>query len=117
MIRISVWYHGLDESYLRLVTQLGVDALDFGAGDAFPGVQAQGYPDLDGVLTIKRALRSWGLEINRVTLPDIPLAYMVGETDDERCIEAACRAVAVFGEAGVPIARLRVGGDAFADRG
>lgn len=116
MIRVSVWYHGLDERYLRLVTQLGAEAVDFGAGNAFPGVREQGYPDLDGVLAIKRALQAWGLEINRVTLADIPADFMAGETDDDVCIENACRAVAVFGEAGVPIARLRVGGDAMPHR-
>ncbi len=116
MIRVSVWYHGLDERYLRLVTQLGAEAVDFGAGNAFPGVREQGYPDLDGVLAIKRALQAWGLEINRVTLADIPADFMAGETDDNVCIENACRAIAVFGEAGVPIARLRVGGDAMPHR-
>lgn len=116
MIRVSVWYHGLDERYLRLVTQLSAEAIDFGAGDAFSGVHEQGYPDLNGVLATKRALQAWGLEINRVTLPDIPADFMVGESDDTTCIENACRAVAVFGEAGVPIARLRVGGDAMPHR-
>ncbi len=99
MIRVSVWYHGLDERYLRLVTQLGAEAVDFGAGNAFPGVREQGYPDLDGVLAIKRALQAWGLEVNRGRCPT-SCGFMAGETDDNVCIENACRAIAVFGEAG-----------------
>ncbi len=116
MIRISVWHRDLSESYLRMITQLGADALDFGDGAAFPGVREQGYPDLDGVLKVKRALRAWGLEINRVTLPDISEAFMTGQSDDEAEIDHACRALQVFGEAGVPIARQRLGGDAMPHR-
>ena len=58
MIRISVWHRDLSESYLRQITQLGADCLDFGSGDAFPGVAEQGYPDLDALLKIKRKIRS-----------------------------------------------------------
>ena len=112
MIRVSVWHRDLSDGYLRMVSQLGADCLDFGAGDAFPGVKEQGYADLDGVLDVKRTIGSWGLEINRVTLPDIPEAYMAGDIDDETAIENACRALEVFGEAGIPIARQRFGGDA-----
>ena len=53
MFKISVWHGELSESYLRFVTQLGVDCLDFGQGDFFPGVKEQGYPDLDKLLKIK----------------------------------------------------------------
>ena len=76
MFKISVWHGELSESYLRFVTQLGVDCLDFGQGDFFPGVKEQGYPDLDKLLKIKRKIKSWGLEFNRVTLPDITDEFM-----------------------------------------
>ena len=39
MFKISVWHGDLSESYLRYVTQLGVDCLDCGTGDYFPGVK------------------------------------------------------------------------------
>ena len=70
-MKISVWDGGLSESYLKQVTQLGADCIDFGSGNAFPGVDEQGYPDLDEVLKIKKRIRAWGLDINRVTLPNI----------------------------------------------
>ena len=46
MLKISAWHGDLSESYLRYVTQLGVDCLDFGAGDYFPGVKEQGLSRL-----------------------------------------------------------------------
>ena len=62
MMRISVWDGGLSESYLRQVTQLGVDCIDFGGGDTFPGVKEQGYPDLDElskeIYLLKKRVRS-----------------------------------------------------------
>jgi len=112
MMRVSVWHRDLSDSYLRMITQLGAQAIDFGQGDAFPGVTEQGYPDLDGVLAIKRKLQAWGLEINRVTLPDITERFMSWSANGERELENACTALRVFGEAGIPMARQRFGGDA-----
>ena len=71
MMKISVWDGGLTDSYLKQVVQLGIDCIDFGAAEAFPGVKEQGFPDLDELLKIKKHIRSWGLDINRVTLPNI----------------------------------------------
>ncbi len=113
MIRVSVWCGDLSDAYLRLVTQLGVDCLDFGAGDGLPGVKEQGYPDLDALLALKKRLRSWGLEINRVTLPDLTEEYMLGRDGAERELENSCQAMRVFGAAGVPMARQRFAGDVF----
>lgn len=116
MIRISTWPRGLSDSYLRYVTQLGVDAIDFGDATAFPGVEETGIPDLDGVLVIKRQLSSWGLAINRVTLPNISEDFMNGTDGLDHELDAVCAALRVFGEAGVPIARQRFGGDAMPHR-
>ncbi|MBN1247384.1 MAG: mannonate dehydratase [Anaerolineae bacterium] len=116
MIRISTWPGDLSDSYLRHVTQLGVDCIDFGAAEAFPGVAETGVPSLDGALAIRKALSAWGLEINRVTLPNISEAFMNGEPDLDHELEAACTALRVFGDAGVPIARQRFGGDAMPHR-
>jgi mannonate dehydratase len=111
MIRISVWSRDLSDSYLKQITQLGADCVDFTSGDAFPGVKEQGYPDLDEVLKIQRKVRSWGLDINRVTLPDITAAFMEDAPGADRELENTCRALQVFGEAGIPIARQRFAGD------
>lgn len=116
MIRVSVWHRDLSDGYLRMVSQLGADCIDFGAGDAFPGVSEQGYPDLDGVLAMKKTFAAWGLEINRVTLPDLTEDFMDGVEGCEAELEHACTALRVFGEAGVPIARQRFGGDAMPHR-
>ena len=105
MFKISMWHGDMSESYLRYVTQLGVDCLDFGGGDYFPGVKEQGYPDLDELLKIKKKIHSWGLEINRVTLPDITDKFMLDQEGGERDLENSANALKVFAEAGVPIAR------------
>jgi mannonate dehydratase len=113
MMRISVWDGGLDEGYLRQVTQLGADCIDFGRGDAFPGTKEQGYPDLDSLLQIRARIRSWGLDINRVTLPDITERFMENLPGCERELENTCAALQVYGQAGIPVARQRFAGDTF----
>ena len=113
MFKISVWHGDLSESYLRYVTQLGVDCLDFGSGNYFPGVKEQGYPDLDELLKIKKKVRSWGLDINRVTLPDMTEKFMLGQEGGEQELENAVNGLKVFAEAGLPIARQRFHGDTF----
>ena len=107
MIRISVWNHDLSDSYMRQVTQLGADCIDFGSGDAFPGTREQGYPDLDQVREIKKRIRTWGLDINRVTLPNISEKFIESLPDGEQELENACRALEVFGQAKIPVARQR----------
>jgi len=113
MFRVSVWNGDLSDSYLRFVTQLGVDCIDFGGGDYFPGVKEQGYPDLDELLKIDKRLRSWGLGINRVTLPDLTEKYMKSQEGGEEELDNSCTALRVFGQAGVSIARQRFAGDVF----
>lgn len=116
MMRISVWFHDLSDDYLKTVTQLGADCIDFGDGSWFPGVKEQGYPDLDNLLKIKKKIHAWGLEINRVTLPNITERFMKDMDGGEKELEHACQALRVFGEAGVPMARQRFWGDVFNER-
>ena len=113
MIKLSVWHGDLSDSYLKQVTQLGANCIDFGGGDYFPGVKEQGYPDLDGVLKIRKKIRSWGLDINRVTLPDITGTFMESRDGAGKELENTCKALRVFAEADVPIARQRFAGDTY----
>ncbi|WP_290588417.1 mannonate dehydratase [Alicyclobacillus sp.] len=110
-ISITSYRTDLSDKDLRQLSQLGVDCIDFGDGSAFPGVQEEGYPDLDALLRLKRRIRSYGMDINRVTLPDLSAAYMRNEPDAERELENAVMALKVFGEAGIPIARQRFAAD------
>ena len=98
MFKISVWHGDLSDNYLKLATQLGADCIDFGDGSYFPGVKEQGYPDLDEVLKIRQRFRSWGMDINRVTLPNITEKCMRDEEGGEAEIDNACKALQVFGE-------------------
>ena len=93
MMKISVWDGGLSDSYLKQVTQLGADYIDFGRCESFPGVKEEGYPDLDELLKIRKRIRSWGLDINRVTLPNISDRFMKGHQGGDLII-------AVFGQPG-----------------
>ena len=114
MMRIAVGHPtDLSDSYLRFVTQLGVDCIDFGDGSWMPGVKEQGYPDLDKVLQLRRRLQSWGLDFNRATLPDITEDFILDRDGGEVELDNTTNAMRVFAEAGVPIARQRLQGDTF----
>lgn len=117
MMRIAVTTMSMDmpDEFLKQLVQLGVDCVDYGNGSCFPGVKEQGYPDLDQLLRHKRRIRSFGLDINRVTLPNITEAYMSGNLGSEKELENAVNAMKVFGEAGIPIVRQRFAGDTFDD--
>jgi mannonate dehydratase len=111
MMRIAVWGRDLSERYLKQIAQLGADCVDLVRGEDLPGVGEQGYPDLDGVLQIVKRVHAWGLEINRATLPTLGERFMRGLPGAERELEHAQAALRVLGEAGIPLARQRFGGD------
>ena len=109
-MRIAVWHGDLSDAYLKTVVQLGADCIDFNPGDYFLGVKERGCPDLDVVLKIKRRIRSWGLEINRVTLPDITESFMKNKKGGMEELENTAKALKTYGEAGIPLARQRFAG-------
>ncbi|MDF2721852.1 MAG: hypothetical protein K0Q59_1527 [Paenibacillus sp.] len=115
MMKVSVTSTTCDllDSDLKQMSQLGVDCIDFGVGSSFPGVREQGYPDLDQLLALKRRVRSYGMDINRVTLPDLSKTFMAGEAGAEIELENGCNAIRVFAEAGIKLVRQRFAGDVF----
>ncbi len=113
MMRISASVGDLSDSHLRRITQLGVDAVDFGDVGSLPGVRDRGYPDLDALIEIKKRVRSWGLDVNRVTLPDVTEGFLRGEAGAERELENAARSLKVFGDAGMTLASQRFEGSNF----
>ena len=113
MIRISASAGDLSDSHLRRITQLGVDAVDFGDARDLPGVRERGYPDLDALIEIKKRVRSWGLDVNRVTLPDVTEGFLRGEAGTERELENAVQSLKVFGDAGMTLASQRFEGSNF----
>lgn len=115
MMLISAFTHNaeLTDTFLRQRAALGVDAIDFNHAHEMPGVAEHGYPDLEGVKALRRRLRSFGLDINRATLPSLTRIYvddLVGAEDE---LENVGKALRVLGEARVPIGRLCVEGEAF----
>ena len=113
MIRISASAGNLSDSHLRRITQLGVDAVDLGEARDLPGVRERGYPDLDALIEIKKRVRSWGLDVNRVTLPDVTEGFLRGEAGTERELENAVQSLKVFGDAGFTLASQRFEGSNF----
>lgn len=112
-LSIAVGSCDLSDSDLKQLSQLGVDCIDLKEGASIPGVKEQGYPDLDRLLQLKRRIRSHGMEINRVTLPDLSMDFMSGKPGAEVELEHAIQAMKVFGEAGITLARQRLAGDVF----
>lgn len=112
-VSITVNYFDLSDQDLKQLSQLGVDCIDLGNGSSFPGVKEQGYPDLDQLLKQIRRIRSWGLDINRVTLPNITHEFMNDQQGQEHQIENAVKSVEVFAEAGIKLVRQRFAGDVF----
>ena len=115
MLRVSIFLHnaGLTDEWLRQKVALSADAIDFGRDTDMPGVAEQGYPRLDGVRALRKRVRSFGIDINRVTLPTLTRTYIDERVGAEEELENAARALEVYGQARIPIARQRVEGDVF----
>ncbi len=112
-VSVTVNTTELSDLDLQQMSQLGIDRVDFGNGNGFKGVEEQGYPDLDELLKLQKRIRSWGMDINRVTLPNITSAYMNNEENSEIQLQNSISAVKVFGEANIKIVRQRFEGDVF----
>ena len=110
MIRIAAWCRRWDDSFLRAVTQLGVDSLDH---VPVPHVPGEGYPDLDGLLEVRKRVRSWGMDWNRLSLPVLSEEFMRGEDGFEAELEPVVKTMQVYAEAGVPIIRAAFANDRF----
>lgn len=113
MIRVSVGAGDLSDGYLRRITQLGVDCVDFGDARAMPGVEEKGYPDVKQLVKINKKVRAWGLDVNRVTLPDITEGFFRDETTADSELDKAARSLSVFGDAGFKLASQRFEGSNF----
>ena len=115
MLRVSIFKHQseLTDQWLRQKVALGADAIDFGGDTDMPGVADQGYPNLDEVRALRKRVRSFGIDINRVTLPTLTQTYIDERVGAEDELENAAKALEVYGQARLPIARQRVIGDVF----
>jgi mannonate dehydratase len=114
-VKVAIFKHNaeLTDTYLRQMAALGADAIDFGGDSDMPGVAQTGIPDLEGVRALRKRLRSFGLEINRVTLPNLSERFMGDQPGSEEELARAAQALQVYAEAGVPLARQRFAGDVF----
>ena len=115
MLRVSIFKHQSDltDQWLRQKVALGADAIDFGGDTDMPGVADQGYPNLDEVRALRKRVRSFGIDINRVTLPTLTQTYIDERAGADDELDNAAKALEVYGKARIPIARQRVIGDVF----
>ncbi|MEM2168093.1 MAG: hypothetical protein QXR74_07010, partial [Candidatus Bathyarchaeia archaeon] len=105
MMKVSVTAPAnITEDYLRWLSAIGVDYIDLGPFEALPGAREQGYPDLNKLIKMRRSIRAFGLDINRVTLPSVG-KFILGEPGGEKEVENAEKTLKILGEARIPIAR------------
>ena len=102
MIRVAGWCHDLSDSNLRRLAQLGVDCCD---GILLP-TDDRGVFDLDEALKIKRKIQSWGMQVNRISLPMFSTAFMDEEDGADEEADVVCESLKVLGEAGFPLGRV-----------
>lgn len=101
-MKVAIFTRGeLTDDLLRWATQIGVDCID---DPPIPGIREQGYPDMGKLLKLERRVRSWGLRINRVTLPSTN-KFMLGQPGGEEEIANICKTIEGLGEARIPIGR------------
>ena len=98
----------LTDQWLRQKVALGADAIDFGGDTDMPGVAEQGYPNLEEVRALRKRVRSFGIDINRVTLPTLTQTYIDERAGADDELDNAAKALEVYGKARIPIARQRV---------
>ena len=65
MIRLAGWCHDLTDANFKRLSQLGVDCCD---GMPLP-TDDRGVFDLDEALNLKNRIHSWGMQVNRISLP------------------------------------------------
>lgn len=103
MMKVAVWGRNLEDFYLRSVSQLGADAID---ELPIPNEPGKGYFDLKAVLKIKKKIHSYGMEVNRVSLPYLSENYVGNGDGAEEELENCCQCLRVLGEAGMLLARV-----------
>ncbi|AWT59222.1 MAG: Mannonate dehydratase [Candidatus Moanabacter tarae] len=109
-MKVAVWGRNLEDFYLRSVSQLGADAID---ELPIPNEPGTGYFDLKSVLNIKKKIHSYGMEVNRVSLPYLSENYMGNGDGAEEELENCSQCLRVLGEAGMSLARVGFAKDTY----
>ena len=102
MIRLAGWCHDLTDANFKRLSQLGVDCCD---GMPLP-TDDRGVFDLDEALNLKNRIHSWGMQVNRISLPPFSKVFMDEEDGADEEADAVCDSLRVLGEAGYPLGRV-----------
>ena len=101
MIRIAAWALDMSDAVLTRLVQLGVDCAD---GMDIP-TDDLGVYDLEQAIAIKQRIHSFGLQVNRVSLPySKEFVDRAGGWEAE--LERNAASLRVLGEAGYPLVRV-----------
>ena len=73
----------------------------------------RGVFDLDAALKIKKKIHSWGMRVNRASLPRLTAPFMDEREGAEKQLDVACESLRVLGEAGYPLARVHFDYDTY----
>ena len=94
MIRIAGWCHDWSDSNLKRLCQLGVDCCD---GMPLP-TDDRGVFDPDEALEVKKKIHSWGMQVNRISLPNLSKIFMDEEDGADKELDVVCDSLRVLGE-------------------
>ena len=104
MIRVAAWCFDVSDSGLKRLVQLGVEC-----ADAVPiPTDNRGVFDLDGAITFKKHIASFGMAVNRVHLEMLSEKAMVDDSAADQELNLAAESLEVLGKAGYPLVRLGV---------
>jgi mannonate dehydratase len=102
MMKISIQFRLPTESLLKWASQIGIDFVD---AVPVPGIEhGQGCVDQKELMKLRRWIRSFGLDMNRVSLPSVE-KFLMGQAGGEKQVENVCKTIKILGENGIPIAR------------
>ena len=101
MIRLAAWALDMSDATLTRLVQLGVDCAD---GMDIPS-DDRGVYDLEQAVAIKKRVHSFGLQVNRVSLP-YSKNFVDRGADWEEELERAGKSLRIIGQAGYPVVRI-----------
>jgi mannonate dehydratase len=102
MMKVAAWCFDLTDSGLRRLVQLGVEC-----ADALPIPEDdRGVFILDEAVALKKHINSYGMAVNRISLPQLSEKFMNDEAGSDEELDIVCEALTVLGKAGYPLPRV-----------
>ena len=101
-MKVAAWCQSIEESNLRRLVQLGVEC-----ADALPLPQDERRVFiLDEAVKIRKLVSSFGMAVNRISLPEFTTDYMNEAPGSDKELDEVAESVEVLGKAGYPLGRV-----------